>query len=84
MCPEHGNTLQATGGRAWCTASLCPREWGYDRLSNPCTEPATYKITDQKGAVALFCDGHAMDASKNLEGATTTPLEPEAEDGGHD
>lgn len=74
MCPKHGNTLTSTGGKTWCTVTGCGRGWGYDRLAMPCAEPARRKLTDQHGAEALLCDGHALDARQRLEGATVVSL----------
>ena len=74
VCPEHGNTLTSTGGKTRCIVAGCGRTWGYDRLAMPCAEPARWKLTDQHGAKALLCDGHACDARARLEGATVVPL----------
>jgi hypothetical protein len=40
VCPEHGNTLTATGGATRCRVPGCCRAWPYDRVGLPCTEPA--------------------------------------------
>lgn len=82
VCPEHGNTLRSSGGRAWCI--VCSREWGYDRLGTACREPVTHEVIDQTGATVLFCTGHARDAEKRLDGATVTPLPKGHEGGGRD
>ncbi|GHH26003.1 hypothetical protein [Streptomyces rubradiris] len=82
VCPDHGNTLTGTGGRAWCTAPACTRRWGYDRLASPCGEPLTHRVADADGGSFLACTGHAMDASKRLVDGTVTPLG--TEDGGRD
>jgi hypothetical protein len=74
VCPEHGNTLTSTGGKTWCRAPGCGRQWGYDRMGMPCAEPARWKLTDAEGAEALLCDGHALDARNRLEGARVVPL----------
>ncbi len=76
VCPEHGNTLTSTGGKTWCTTPRCGRAWGHDRLAMSCAEPARWKLTDQHGAEALLCDGHALDARNRLEGAMVVPLDP--------
>jgi hypothetical protein len=82
VCPEHGNTLTSTGGKTWCTTPRCGRAWGHDRLAMPCAEPARWKLTDQHGAEALLCDGHALDARNRLEGAMVVPLDPPPGRGG--
>jgi hypothetical protein len=69
VCPEHGNTLTSAGRKTWCRAPGCGRIWPYDRVGLPCIEPAQWQVTDQHGAVTFMCDGHALDASKCLDGA---------------
>jgi hypothetical protein len=69
VCPEHGNTLASSGRKTWCRVAVCGRTWDYDRVGLPCIEPARWKLTDQHGACAMMCDGHALDARKRLEGA---------------
>ena len=36
VCPEHGNTLTSTGGKAWCRATGCGRTWDYGGAGSPC------------------------------------------------
>jgi hypothetical protein len=74
VCPNHGNTLISSGGRAWCRTPGCARTWNYDRVSLPCIEPARWTITDKHGGSSLMCDGHAVDATKRIEGAWAAPL----------
>ena len=69
VCPEHGNTLTSSGRKAWCRVPDCGRTWNYDRVGLPCIEPARWAVTDMHGARSVMCDGHALDASKRLEGA---------------
>ena len=69
VCPEHGNTLTSSGGKTWCREIRCARRWDYDRVGLPCVEPARWKVTDRHGGSLVVCDGHALDASKHLEGA---------------
>lgn len=69
VCPEHGNTLTSSGGKTWCRDIGCGRSWDYDRVGLPCTELAVWRVTDQSGGSLMMCDGHALDASKCLEGA---------------
>jgi hypothetical protein len=73
-CPVHGATLADSGGRSWCRASGCGREWDYDRDGLPCTEPARWLVTDAAGDSGAMCDGHAKDARRRLDGARITPL----------
>jgi hypothetical protein len=74
VCPEHGNTLVSTAGRTWCCERSCQRRWDYDRVALPCPEPARWTITDQCGGTSVMCDGHALDASRHMEGARAAPL----------
>lgn len=74
VCPDHGNTLTGSGGRAWCRAAVCARRWGYDRLGSPCAEPVTHRVTDAEGTVNEVCDRHAIDCRERLIGATVTRL----------
>jgi hypothetical protein len=74
VCPDHGNTLTGSGGRAWCRSAGCGRRWGYDRLGSPCAEPVTHRVTDAEGTVHDVCDGHAIDCRERLIGATVTRL----------
>jgi hypothetical protein len=76
VCPEHGGTLRATGGRCWCTASGCLRSWGHSRLSEPCTERVTHRVVDAVSGTLDVCDGHAVDVRTRMDGATITPLDP--------
>jgi hypothetical protein len=73
-CPEHGNTLVSTAGRTWCRERGCQLRWDYDRVALPCTEPARWTITDQCGGASVMCDGHALDATRHIEGARPDPL----------
>lgn len=74
ICPAHGVTLRASGGRASCTAPGCGGEWDYDRLHTPCAEPATAVVTDEDGATARMCAAHAHDATGRLAGCTVAGL----------
>lgn len=74
VCPDHGNTLTGSGGRAWCRHPGCGRTWGYDRLMGPCPEPVTHAVVDAAGTRFRVCTGHAMDCRDNLDGATVTAL----------
>jgi hypothetical protein len=69
VCPEHGNTLTSSGGKAWCRNTRCGRTWGSDRVGVPCIEPVRWRVTDKHGGTLLTCDGHALDASERIEGA---------------
>jgi hypothetical protein len=73
-CPEHGATLRSTAGRCWCTTPGCLRRWFHDRLAEPCAEPVTHRVIDAEGDRLELCDGHAIDASTRIIGATVTPL----------
>jgi hypothetical protein len=75
VCPAHGITLRASGDRAWCTHPGCDREWDYDRLHTPCTEPATAVVTDADGATGRLCAAHARDAGDRLTGCTVSSLD---------
>ncbi|MFJ4343249.1 hypothetical protein [Streptomyces sp. NPDC088915] len=77
VCPDHGNTLRGSGGRAWCTEPGCARKWTYDRLGSPCGEPLAVKVTDSFGDSFSACQGHALDAQKRLDGAVLTLLDTE-------
>ncbi len=74
VCPEHANTLRSSGGRSWCTANGCGREWGYDRLTIPCAEPVAVEVTDATGAMHRMCAAHGRDAAARLDSAVVTPL----------
>jgi hypothetical protein len=74
VCPEHGNTLISSVGRAWCRDAHCGRTWSYDRIGLPCTEPARWTVTDQNGDTGVMCDGHALDDAKRLDDARAAPL----------
>lgn len=74
ICPVHGNTLQSSGGRSWCTRPGCGRSWNYDRAWLPCAERAAFTLGDDSGATAPVCAGHASDARRNLTGARLTAL----------
>jgi hypothetical protein len=75
VCPEHGNTLTGSGGRSRCTVPGCGRSWGWDRLGLPCTEPAIYRLRDVKGGQMLLCNGHAIAARAQVDGAVLEPIE---------
>lgn len=66
MCPEHGNTLSASGGRTWCRRSDCGREWGGHRVDSHCDEPAVAVVADQHGGTVRLCAGHWVDAQATL------------------
>lgn len=74
VCPEHGGTLRAGGGRCWCTTPGCGRQWGYDRASTPCHEPVTHQVTEADGRIQHVCDGHAVSARRRLEATTVVPF----------
>lgn len=73
-CPDHGGTLASTGGRSWCTHARCGRNWPYDRLGLPCTEPAAFDVRDAEGDGGPMCAGHATDARRRIIGVVITPL----------
>jgi hypothetical protein len=75
VCPEHGNTLTSSGGHTQCRSSRCGRQWTYDRLDAPCTEPVSHEITDQEGMSFRACTGHAMDAAQRLIGAAVVRID---------
>lgn len=74
VCPEHGNTLTSSGGRSWCRVPGCGRAWGWDRGGLPCTEPAVWRMCDQKGGEMRLCEGHAIAAREQVEGARLEPI----------
>lgn len=74
VCPRHGATVNSTQGRSWCTVEGCGNRWGYDRLSTPCPEPVTHRITDTEGTVQDVCDGHAIGARTSITGVTVEPI----------
>lgn len=74
VCPEHGNTLTGSGGRSWCRTPGCGRRWGYDRVGQPCQEPAHWLLRDSAGGESQLCDGHALDARERLVDAVLIPL----------
>ncbi|MEJ5869342.1 hypothetical protein WDV85_16550 [Pseudokineococcus sp. 5B2Z-1] len=74
VCPRHGSTITTSGGRSWCTVDGCGNTWGYDRLSTPCPEPVTHRITDTTGATQDVCDGHAIGARARVTGVTVDPI----------
>lgn len=81
VCPEHGNTLRSSAGRSWCSHPGCARQWDHSRDSLPCTEPAEWTLTDDSGASAPVCSGHASDARRGLQGARLTPLRSAGQSG---
>ncbi|TDD30924.1 hypothetical protein E1286_45620 [Nonomuraea terrae] len=72
VCPEHGRTLSSSAGTSTCR--VCRRTWDHDRLTKPCAEPVTWKVTDEAGTVTMMCDGHVLGAHAVLRGATFTRL----------
>lgn len=74
VCPRHGATVSTTQGRSWCTVDGCGNRWGYDRLSTPCPEPVTHRITDTEGTTQDVCDGHAIGARQRITGVTVEPI----------
>lgn len=75
VCPEHGNTISATGGTSWCRVPGCGRRWDYDRGDIPCPEPVRWRVTDQHGDGGAMCDGHVLGARTALIGGTVVPLD---------
>ncbi|MGA5822149.1 hypothetical protein ACPC54_30320 [Kitasatospora sp. NPDC094028] len=77
-CPDCGNTLASSGGRAWCRS--CPRTWDYDRLGTACIDVATHEVStpNSPGETILLCQAHARDAAERLDGAVVTPIDPQA------
>jgi len=76
-CPDHGGTLRSSGGRCWCTAPGCGREWDYDRDGRPCTEPAAFEVRgigDQADAWGRLCAGHTRTAREQIDGVQVRPL----------
>jgi hypothetical protein len=74
-CPEHGGTVRASGGVAWCQARGCRRAWNYNRLGLPCSEPAAYVVCDGRGEEMRLCAGHTVTAKESLDGDHTyTPI----------
>lgn len=75
LCPEHGDTLIATGNQAWCRAAGCDLRWGYDRAGLPCDQPAAYVLTDPGGPDVALCAGHARLAREQIAGPVVlTPM----------
>jgi hypothetical protein len=74
VCPRHGSTITTTGGRSRCTVDGCGNTWGYDRLSTPCPEPVTHRITDTTGATQDVCDGHAIGARDRITDVAVEPI----------
>lgn len=60
VCPDHGDTLSAAGGRSWCRVAGCDRVWPGDRRRQACPEAAVYRVRDARGAEQLLCSGHAI------------------------
>jgi hypothetical protein len=81
VCPEHGNTLSASGGRSWCRRPGCGQSWPGSRLSAHCDEPATVILADQAGGQLRLCAGHWVDAHERLVGARVVRVLPAARDG---
>jgi hypothetical protein len=76
VCPEHGDTLTASGGRTWCRVRNCPHQWEYDYLDTPCPEPTAYTISDAAGSEPKrVCYGHALGA-RRIPGITYDPPLP--------
>jgi hypothetical protein len=86
VCPDHGNTLTSSGGRAWCSTPECGRSWDWDHGGRPCTEPAAFRVRGRDydpGRWGLVCPGHALAALDQLEGVELLPHESRtAESGG--
>ena len=75
VCPLHGPTVTTGAGKeSWCTVEGCGNRWGYDRLSTPCPEPVTHRITDTEGTTQDVCDGHAIGARQRITGVTVEPI----------
>jgi hypothetical protein len=75
VCPEHGNTLSASGGRTWCRVRGCGHEWDYDYQDTPCAEPATYAVIVEGEEPRRVCYGHAL-AGRDIVGARFEPPLP--------
>jgi hypothetical protein len=74
VCPVHGATLQGTGGRCWCNAPGCEREWDYDRMRLPCTEDAALAVTFHGEVKTVkLCAGHADFLAPDAN-VTRTPI----------
>lgn len=69
VCPEHGNTLSASGDRTWCRRAGCGREWVGHRVDSHCDEPTVAVVADQYGGTVRLCAGHWLDAQATLLGA---------------
>jgi hypothetical protein len=72
VCPEHGQTLRASGGICWCT--VCGRTWAFDRLGEKCPEPASAVVRDLLGDEVAVCHGHALAARVRLVGCAVVEL----------
>lgn len=72
ICPEHGQTLRASGAQSWCM--VCGRRWDFDRLGQRCSEPVCARVLDALGAELEVCRGHALAADARLVGCTITLL----------
>ncbi|MEU4704724.1 hypothetical protein [Nonomuraea dietziae] len=76
VCPEHGNTLIASGDMTTCKSAGCRRAWGYNRDTALCAEPVTHRLIDAGEVETLVCDGHAVAARDQLVDARLEPLMP--------
>jgi hypothetical protein len=79
VCPDHGNTLSASGGRTWCRRAGCRREWGARRVDSHCNEPAVAVVADQHGGTVRLCAGHWLNAQATLVGAELVRALPSAD-----
>lgn len=76
-CPRHrAAALTTVSGESWCSVPECEPNFAYDRLGQPCAEPATHRITDRHGASITACQPHASEAGQWLDGATVELLAP--------
>lgn len=76
VCPEHGDTLTASGGKTWCRVRNCRHKWEYDYMDTPCPEPTAYTISDDAGSEPKrVCYGHAL-AARRIPGIAYDPPLP--------
>lgn len=78
VCPEHGATVRASAGRSSCTDLACLNSWAYDRLDEPCPEPATHTVRADDGGRYGVCNGHAIAARAQLVGGQVLPGRPDS------
>lgn len=72
VCPEHGNTIRSSGGRAWC------RVCGQVVLDGRCLLPASHWVQQrQRGGIMRIscCDRHTEDAMRRITGDPARELE---------